>query len=303
MESWNSYPKVYTLGHPAIAEIMQEEVLVQEKVDGSQFSFGKFDHPTQGEVLLCRSKGAQIMVDAPDNMFRKAVETAKELYPILIKGYTYRCEYLAKPKHNTLVYDRVPKKHLILFDVGVGMEAYAKPEKIQDEAQRVGLECVPVIGEMKLESPEHVREFLDRESILGGQKVEGVVLKNYGRFTKDGKPMFGKFVSEAFKEVHGREWKERNPKGGDVVQRIIDKFKTPARWNKAVQHLREAGKLEDSPKDIGKLMIEAKADIEAECKEEMAAMLWAWAWPKIQRGVIAGLPEWYKEELLKKQFE
>jgi len=30
--------------------------------------------------------------------------------------------------------------------------------------------------------------------------------------------------------------------------------------------------------------------------------IWKWAWPKISRKIGAGFPEWYKQQLLEKQF-
>jgi hypothetical protein len=113
----------------------------------------------------------------------------------------------------------------------------------------------------------------------------------------------GKFVSEAFKEVHAAEWKAANPTRSDIVERLIDTLRTPARWNKAVQHLRERGQIEDSPRDIGLLIREAQEDIEKECMDLISAKLLEWALPNIRRGVIRGLPEWYKDELVKRQFE
>jgi hypothetical protein len=44
MTSWHSYPKLYAMGHRAIADLLLDDVIVQEKVDGSQFSFGLFDN-------------------------------------------------------------------------------------------------------------------------------------------------------------------------------------------------------------------------------------------------------------------
>ncbi len=38
--SWHSYPKIYGLGHKAITELLSDNVMVEEKIDGSQFSFG-----------------------------------------------------------------------------------------------------------------------------------------------------------------------------------------------------------------------------------------------------------------------
>ena len=105
----HSYPKVYNLGHPAISELFSDPVVVQEKVDGSQFSFGIID----GE-LKCRSKGAEIFLDNPEKMFEKAVEAIKELS--LMDGWTYRGEFLRGPSHNTLKYNRTPRHNIILFD-------------------------------------------------------------------------------------------------------------------------------------------------------------------------------------------
>ena len=36
----HSYPDVYELGHKIVSDVLNGHVLVQEKVDGSQISFG-----------------------------------------------------------------------------------------------------------------------------------------------------------------------------------------------------------------------------------------------------------------------
>lgn len=303
--SWHSYPKIYALGHSAVRELLDDDVVVQEKVDGSQFSFGVFEHPeAEGDCILrVRSKGAVMHPEAPEKMFTKAVEAVKAVQHLLIPGWTYRAEYLSKPKHNALAYDRVPRNHLALFDVNTGEEVYQSPGAILTEAERLGFEAVPLIHHGRITSIEQFREMLDRTSFLGGQKIEGVVAKNYRRFGPDKKVLMGKFVSEAFKEVHAREWGDANPGPKDIITQIIDAHRTPARWAKAVQHLRDVGKLEGSPRDIGLLIVETKKDIFEECKDDMLKALWQYARPHIERGVIRGLPEWYKDELLKKQFE
>ena len=67
--------------------------------------------------------------------------------------------------------------------------------------------------------------------------------------------------------------------------------------------MRELSQIEDSPRDIGALIKEVHADIEKECVDLIATKLLEWALPKIKRGVVRGLPEHYKGELLKRQFE
>jgi hypothetical protein len=85
--------------------------------------------------------------------------------------------------------------------------------------------------------------------------------------------------------------------------RLEHKYKTPARWDKAVQHLRDAGTLEGSLRDIGYLIKEVGNDIFKECEDEILEDLKEWVMPHMRRLVIRGLPEWYKEKLAKAQFE
>ena len=557
-DSWHSYPSIFALGHRALAELLLDPVIVEEKIDGSQFSFGMFervavcDEPPE-LVLQCRSKGAQLNIIAPEKMFIRAVDVVKELP--LTPGWTYRAEYLLKPKHNALAYDRIPEKHLMVFDINTGHEEYMPYDQKAAECARLGLETVPLVYEGMLDTFADFRSMLDRVSALGGQKIEGVVVKNYcvtpdqrtltadlhwtpvgdlsvgddliaftessvgrkgqryftpskvthaarsqaevfevvlsdgttlratgnhpflirssgkveyvwrevrqlkgneqirrilptwntdnsyeagyvagifdgeghmihrqssldrgvveigfsqlpgvvadttlqyltqmgctwsqskpgnsstnkyyltggkwfaikflgsvrprrllekvridalgctrtiapkfltivcvrsigiaeivelettsgtyltegfgshnSRFGPDKKVLMGKFVSEAFKEVHGAEWKVANPSKTDIVDKLIDTLRTPARWNKAVQHLRERGEITDSPRDIGFLIKEVQADVEKECMDLIAQKLAEWALPQIRRGVVRGLPEHYKEDLLKRQF-
>lgn len=302
MSSWHSYPSIFALGHKAVADLLQEPVLVEEKIDGSQFSFGVFQSD-DGPFLRCRSKGADLNVIAPEKMFKAAVDTAQDLMPVVQMGWTYRAEYLIKPKHNALAYDRIPTRHLILFDINPGEEEYLPWEAKAAEAVRLGLDVVPCLYHGMVSSAEAIRALLDTTSVLGGQKIEGVVVKNYARFGLDKKALMGKFVSEAFKEVHAAEWKAANPKSGDIIDMLIRQYTTPARWAKAVQHLHEAGQMEGSPRDIGLLMKEVPPDIEKECAGAIKEKLWEWAWPKIRRGIVHGLPEWYKERLLEQQFQ
>lgn len=296
----HSYPSIFNMGHRAVSDLLKKPVYIQEKIDGSQFSFGLLN----GE-LVCRSKGAPITMAAPDKMFSKAVEVCKTLVPKLKEGWTYRGEYLAKPKHNTLAYDRTPIRNIILFDINIGLETYLSYEQVQNEALELGLEIVPLLYVGMVDGLEFFRSFLEKNSVLGGQKIEGVVVKpqDYNMFGQDKKCLMGKFVSEAFKEIHGGEWKKNNPSQKDILQTISMKYATPARWQKARIHLKEQGLITDSPKDIGILIKESVVDTLKECKEDIEAELWAYAREHISRQLTRGLPQWYKDELLKLQFE
>lgn len=180
-----------------------------------------------------------------------------------------------------------------------------KGEVIVEE--RLGLECVPTLYRGVVDSADSLRGLLDTMSVLGGNKIEGVVIKpaSYDKFGQDKKCLLGKFVSEAFKETHALTWtkEHREPKQGDILEAIGRTLNTQARWQKALIHLDEAGKLERSPRDIGLLIGEVPDDVRKECEDEIKQALFEWAWPQLRRTTVRGLAEWYKEELLKKQFE
>jgi hypothetical protein len=238
-------------------------------------------------------------------MFAKAAETVKNLFEKVTPGWTYRGEFLAKPKHNSLAYDRVPAGNIIIFDINTGDQEYLSYEDKVVEASRLGLETVPRLFSGRVADVSQFRTFLDTVSVLGGQQIEGVVVKpkDYNLFGLDKKVLMGKFVSEAFKEVHRKAWAENNPTTKDVIGLITMQYGTPARWNKAIQHLREAGKLVDDVKDIGPLIKEIPGDVLKECEDDIKAELFKFAWPHIRRGLTRGFPEFYKSKLLSLQFE
>ena len=298
----HSYPKVYNLGHMAIEDLLCGEVVVQEKIDGSQFSFMR----TEDGLDLARSHHKPIDPHAnEEKMFQHACETVRQKAGVLRPGWVYRAEYLQKPKHNTLAYDRTPKDYVILFDVDTGGERYLTQDELRTEAARIGLEVVPCLfdGHGRELTMTHLDAALSTISILGGQTIEGVAIKAYGRFGKDAKTLMGKHVSERFKEMNKTNWKAENPTQADVITTIGQSLRTEARWDKAVQHLRERGELLNDPKDIGPLLKEVEQDTLEECGPEIQSRLIKWAMPQIVRQVRAGLPEWYKRKLAAQQFE
>lgn len=296
-----SYSSIYGLGHKALRDlnVFSHRLSVTEKLDGSQFSWMK---DSNGEVHF-RSKGAVIHIGNEPPMFSQGVQAILGLRDFLTPNYIYRGEYFQKPKHNSLAYSRIPKHHVILFDIQDGPESYLSYEDMKAEADRIGFEVVPLLYQGFVTDADQVKSFLTQESVLGGVTPEGVVFKAYGVYGPDKKTLMGKYVTEAFKEVHRTEWKNTNPTPTDVVQNLITELKTDARWEKAIQHLRERGELTETPKDIGALMKEVAADIKKEEIDYIKDKLFAHAWQRISRGVVAGFPQWYKDRLMQEGFE
>lgn len=294
-----AFPKIFAIGTDYIKDIFNEPVELSEKVDGSQIAFGLVD----GNLFI-RSKGAQLYTDNPEKMFKEGIDYISSIQGVLPDGVVFYGEYLKHPKQNTLKYNRIPRNHIILFGSG-SVLADSFNNCFEEYADILGFEVVPKEYQ-KISSAEDLRTWLDRESILGGTKVEGVVAKNYTRkFLLGGMPMpmmCGKFVSEAYKETHRNRWgKEETGKGR--FETFCESFRTEARWQKAIQHLNERGELTNTPKDIGKLLKEINEDIETEEQDSVKNFLWKEYKRDIMRSATGGFPDWYKDQLLKGCFD
>lgn len=295
-----SFPKIFAIGSDYISHIFNEDVEITEKIDGSQFIFGKID----GELYI-RSKGAEISINNPQKMFIEGVDYIEDIAGLIPEGRVFYCEYLRKPKHNILAYDRIPSNHLVLFGVKYEGKFISSHKELSWYASDLGIDSIPLIYSGKVKSPDELFSYLERDSYLGGKKIEGVVVKNYERpFLLGGQPiplMAGKYVSEEFKEVHRNNWKTENtPRGKFDVYKT--QFNTEARWNKAVQRLSETGTLTNSPKDIGNLIKSVHVDVTEEEKENIKNFLWKEFGGEILRYSTRGLPEWYKKLLVKRFF-
>ena len=77
-----SYSSPFAVGHKALERLWDNPVWLEEKVDGSQFSFRR-----EGGALLARSHKQDLTVFTNETehagMFRAALDTALELSPML----------------------------------------------------------------------------------------------------------------------------------------------------------------------------------------------------------------------------
>ncbi len=293
-----AFPKIFAIGTDYIKDIFQNEVEITEKIDGSQFSFGK----VSGELYM-RSKGCIQYKDKHDKMFSLAVAYALSIESLIPDNMVFYCEYLKTERHNILKYNRVPKNNLVMFGASSINDSFVSDWR--DYAEKFYIEAVPVIYKGSINSSDEIIKLLDIESVLGGCKIEGIVVKNYLKpFLLGGQPiplMSGKFVSESFKENHKENWgKEYSTKG--KWETFLGSFKTEALWNKSIQRLKEESKLENSPRDIGLILKEINKDIEDEQKEDVKEFLWNEYKREIFANATRGLPEWYKQKIMDNSF-
>jgi hypothetical protein len=235
-----------------------------------------------------------------DQMFMKAIEFLTSNEDVLkLKPDTYIYgEYLQKPKHNTLAYESTPRNHIVIFDV-VQDGRYLERNEIEAIAEQIQVDVIPELYRGTEMTIDMVKEFVTEISYLGKEVMEGVVIKNYDQTVLLGGkvfPLFTKYVREDFKERNNKEWSQGSNKS--QLQVLVESYRTEARWEKAFQHLRDKGEIENQPRDIGKLMPEVKRDILEEEKENIKEELWKIYGDDVVRRSTAGLPEWYKNKLL-----
>lgn len=301
------YPKVRTVGHRDINMLLVGTVSVQEKVDGSNFSFGK---AADGKPFAW-SREQVLDISEPDRcgMFAPGVRHVVSILDQVQPGWIFRCEYLQRPKHNVLAYSRVPRNHLVLFETErVNGDYYANRGECHTEmrgfAEMFDIDVVPLfhfgpltLDDLSRSNPDSLRnQWFARESFLGGPRIEGVVIKNfYQTDTRSGATyLVGKVVQDSFKEQHQHQVKSEK---ADPIEEIGRRYGVPARWRKAVQYLRDNQLLSYEMEDVPKLLSRVRKDIEEECEQEIKDALWKLYRKNVLGNTTKGLAQWYQQQL------
>jgi len=296
MSKTAAFPKILHIGDKQILDLFEGEVEITEKLDGSQFSFGKID----GEVVT-RSKGREFT--EPDKLFAPVWEYVHSIADRLPEGLFFYGETLGTPRHSTLAYDRTPKNFFAMFGVYVAeTREFLNYDSIVEWSEKLDVDPVPLLFRGETSQDKILEMVEDTLSYLGGQNIEGVVVKAYKPWMFLGQiplsVMSGKYVTEEFKEVHTKDWSKLNT-GKGKFEVLKENYRSEARWRKAIHHLRDRGELTGTPKDIGALIKETRVDIETEEKENIKDVLWAIYKEDILKYSIFGLPQFYKEQLVK----
>ena len=298
MSKTAAFPKILHIGDKQILDLFDTEVEITEKIDGSQLGFGKVD----GELVM-RSKGREITIDGCDKLFFPAVTYVNSIQDKIPDNMFFYGETLHAPRHSTLAYDRTPKNHIALFAVyDSAQHIFYDYDSILRYAEDFDVDAVPLLFKGVTSATNVLDMVKETPSYLGGQNIEGVVVKAYKPWLFLGQipltVMSGKYVTEEFKEVHNKDWSKLNT-GKGKFEVLKENYRTEARWNKAIQHLRERGELTGTPKDIGALVKEVYVDIEEEEKENIKEVLWAIYKNDILKYSVHGLAQRYKEKLIK----
>lgn len=302
-----SYPKIRYLEAYAPDEVINKgKWYIEEKVDGSQF---RFSINKYGEMLF----GSHHVIfdkDAENGSWKPAIDSAKKGIKAFMEHIglrenevkvTFFGEYLSKPRHSTLKYERVPKGNIVLFDVCINESVWLKPEDVRKIAEIMEVEPVNILKiEDNLPNQDYLDETINNTtSSLGLTTIEGVVVKNpcyeinYVGTDYDAPFMFKK-VRESFREENRITWKKDNPSNEDFLKSLLSK---EAVWNKIIATARDENKLTGDMKDMVVLTNILKDEFETEYDPFLKEEVYKHFKPVIYRNITRGLPEYYKSVL------
>ena len=180
--------------------------------------------------------------------------------------YTFFGEFMRNNHHNTIKYEREPQNNFVLFDVMVDGEIVPdSPIGCILISQIFECEPVNVLKHSETIPTSAMCEEIIRnnKSSLGGN-MEGVVIKNYSAVVEHyGNlfPFFFKYVLDEFKEMNRENWKSISSGKGDIMESVKGLFNEDAIFHKVLFHVKDAGGIGGSMKDIPALVNSLKPGI------------------------------------------
>ena len=282
------YGKIYTYGSVNAPTFDSDlDIHIEEKFDGSQFSYMLAHDST----LFCWSKNEQLDLDVvlqnSKHLFHEAVKLAFEKRKT--PGVVYICEYFKRGKHNRLNYNFITEPTLIVLNAFNVFDHIWMANETPCLAQQPW-------KNLKL----HLDCFLINKSKFGECQIEGIVLKQYSKDMKEMK--MAKIVNQEFKEISTHKIKSEHYEETlhSLAIKLVEKYRTEARFYKAIQHLTESGVVINDMKDVSAVIKELHHDIVAECNDDMRQIFEEQLTKLIKRHIGKNVATWLQNYLMTK---
>lgn len=228
--SYKTYPKIHRLGKEETDGLLEQEIIVQEKVDGANISI--FEH--EGKVR-CGTRTRMLPEDESFNGFQEAVRSNLNLAMYFSRNpdHILYGEWLVK---HTITYNEEAYKKIYLFDIyDTATGNWLPQEEVKEEAEFLGLEYPHIFFKGKA-TEEQIKEFVGKSMIAPAG--EGVVLKNPDFINKFGDHAYAKVVHEKFKESNAIVFGGNNKHSESYWEMyVVNKYCTTARVRKIMQKL------------------------------------------------------------------
>jgi cytidyltransferase-like protein len=241
-------------GKEFIEELFNNFVTVNEKMDGSAFVFER-DRETGKFIFYKRDQRTPItLVDRTlMKYYEKPIQYIESLPPHVIKeiprGWRFGLEYFANNAPVEIVYDEIPKNHLILSYVhkkdpnGKIKGTIQEKENLDTWADLLGIERPPIIfqGYLTDSQKERIMEFLRTpfEDLLEEYKTRSFVAFIIGVLNPDLKKTALNFDIE--KPIEGIVFRfgDENSDKEPVLSKMVDPIFTEMAKNKAKKRIEE----------------------------------------------------------------
>lgn len=228
--TYKTYPKIHRLGKEETDNILDWELIVQEKVDGANVSI--FWH--EGEVR-CGTRTRMLPKDESFRGFQEAVNAnskiadfLKENHDLILYG-----EWLVK---HTITYPDEAYEKIYLFDIySTILDEWYDQESVQEIAENLELQYPHIFATGKLTAKE-INEFVGKSAIAPAG--EGVVLKAKDFVNKFGDHCYAKVVHQKFKESNAIVFGGNNKHSDTYWEMyVVNKYCTTGRVQKIIQKL------------------------------------------------------------------
>ena len=258
------YPKIHQLGTDETNGIFNDNIVVQSKVDGANFSFWLDDTAL---MFGSRNKSLEGYTEDTANRWigmKPVLEVYRETPELFKTTLHYYGESLQK---HTLSYDTIPP--FVGYDVfSLETGEFLDWKTAKKEFELLDLEFINIHFEKpgKDVTIEELKECI-KNSPYRKDGDEGIVIKNYIRKNVFDRPLFGKIVEDGFKEKNAQAFTGHKRVEDDSLL-IVEEYCTPARIEKAIHKLVDEGERLDMAL-MSTLFRYVNRDIFQECGAEI----------------------------------
>lgn len=230
MSDYKTYPKIHRLGKEETEGILNNYVIVQEKVDGANISIFQLD----GKVR-CGTRTRILPEDESFNGFQEAVRSNLNLAMYFSRNPNHILygEWLVK---HTITYPDEAYRKIYLFDIYDRFnDVWLSQEDVKAEAEFLGLEYPHIFVAGNITEDE-INEYVGKSAIAPAG--EGVVLKAEGFVNKFGDHSYAKVVHQKFKESNAIVFGGNNKHSDTYWEMyVVNKYCTTGRVTKIMQKL------------------------------------------------------------------
>ena len=235
---WKKYIKIRALGTDETEGIFEGTCVVQEKVDGANFSFY-----VENNKLLVASRN-MVMVDKKNSGNWKAMLPVTEAYNQHKDKFNPNYLYVGEStQRHTISYTDIP--NFIGYDIwNEETESFLDWKDTKKEFASIGLPFIHVHFEREGSeiTIEELRECIKNSAYKDGP-AEGVVIKNYNELDGHDRQMFAKIVTDEFKESNRKAFGgiDQPKKENNSTILIAETYGTNARIEKIIHKLVDEG--------------------------------------------------------------